>query len=113
MAAGVLISCFMVGDVTLNAVIIGLVTSVFAVGIHSSGKNIFKLSENTIVYATQDSISNNLAKQEKEKNEAGSVSDMYGNGAGIDLSSDYASDVSDYDSLGAGEEIIGGGNAVG
>lgn len=114
MAAGVLLSCFMVGDVTLNAVIIGVVTGVFAVGVHSSGKNIFKLSENTTVYASQDSISNNLAKQEKEKIESGSsISDMYGGGVGIDLSSDYASDVSDFDSLGAGEEIIGGGNAVG
>ena len=109
MAAGVIISCIMVGDVTTNAVIIGVITSIFAVGVHSSGKNIFSLHENTTVYATQDNITNNLAKQEKDKNEMSSIS-----GSLDDYSSDISmGDVSDFDSLDSGEEIIGGGNAVG
>ena len=109
MAAGVIISCIMVGDVTTNAIIIGAVTSIFAVGVHSSGKNIFKLSENTTVYATQDNISNNLAKQEKEKNENNqNMPSTYD-----DFSDTPMGDVDDFDSLYAGETIIGSGNAVG
>ena len=109
MAAGVIISCIMVGDVTTNAIIIGAVTSIFAVGVHSSGKNIFKLSENTTVYATQDNISNNLAKQEKEKNEnSQNMPSTYD-----DFSDTPMGDVDDFDSLDVGETIIGSGNAVG
>ena len=109
MATGVIMSCIMVGDVTTNAIIIGAVTSLFAVGVHSSGKNIFKLSENTTVYATQDSISNNLAKQEKEKNESNqSMPSTFD-----DFSDTSMGIVNDYDSLDVGESIIGGGNAVG
>ena len=109
MATGVIISCIMVGDVTTNAIIIGAVTSIFAVGVHSSGKNIFKLSENTTVYATQDNISNNLAKQEKEKNEnSQNMPSTYD-----DFSDTPMGDVDDFDSLDVGETIIGSGNAVG
>lgn len=109
MATGVIISCIMVGDVTTNSIIIGAVTSLFAVGVHSSGKNIFKLSENTTVYATQDNISNNLAKQEKEKNEINqNIPSTYDN-----FSDTSMSDVNDFDSLDSGETIIGNGNAVG
>lgn len=109
MATGVIISCIMVGDVTTNAIIIGAVTSLFAVGVHSSGKNIFKLSENTTVYATQDNISNNLAKQEKEKNEnSQNMPSTYD-----DFSDTPMGDVDDFDSLDVGETIIGSGNAVG
>ena len=110
MATGVIISCIMVGDVTTNAIIIGAVTSIFAVGVHSSGKNIFKLSENTTVYATQDSISNNLAKQEKEKIEnSQNMPSTYD-----DFSDTSMGDVvNDFDSLDVGESIIGSGNAVG
>lgn len=108
-ATGVVISCIEVGDVTTNSIIIGIVTSVFAVGVHSSGKNIFKLSEGTTVFATQDNISNNLAKQEKEKNNnsIASITDDFSDmGSMGDLS-----DVSDYESLSDGETIIG--NSVG
>ena len=110
MATGVIISCIMVGDVTTNAIIIGAITSIFAVGVHSSGKNIFKLSENTTVYATQDSISNNLAKQEKEKIEnSQNMPSTYD-----DFSDTSMGDVvNDFDSLDVGESIIGSGNAVG
>ena len=110
-AAGVIISCVTVGDVTTNSIIIGIVTSVFAVGVHSSGKNIFKLSENTTVFATKDNINNSLAKQEKENNNSTvSVTDDYSDFGSIgDLS-----DVSDFDSLSDGETIITyDGNAVG
>ena len=110
MATGVVISCVMVGDVTLNAIIIGVVTSIFAVGVHSSGKNIFKLSENTTVYATQDNISNNLAKQEKDKNESSTLMPNIND----DFSDLGFGDVSESDSLDVGETIIdGSGNAVG
>lgn len=109
MAIGVIISCIMVGDVTTNSLIIGAVTSIFAVGVHSSGKNIFKLSENTTIYATQDNIKNNLAKQEKDNMENNTSTINYGN---YDDFSDMGA-VSDDDSLDVGETIIGGGNAVG
>ena len=61
-SAGILISCFAVGDVTMNSILIGIITAVFSIGIHSSGKNIFKLAEGTTVFATAEAIKNNLAK---------------------------------------------------
>lgn len=109
-ALGIIISCVMVGDVTTNSIIIGAVTSIFAVGVHSSGKNIFKLSENTTVFATKENIENNLAKQEKEKNNSAvSITDDFSDMGSVgDLS-----DVSDFESLGEGEVIISSGNSVG
>ena len=64
---GIVGTCIETGDVSLNGIIMGVITAGFAVGIHSSGKNIFKLAAGTTIYASPDSITNNTAKQEKHK----------------------------------------------
>ena len=111
-ATGIIISCITVGDVTTNSIIIGIVTSVFAVGVHSSGKNIFKLSENTTVFATKDNINNSLAKQERENNTTSSITNDLYIAPDIESMADFEG-VSDYESLCDGEVIISQGNSVG
>jgi hypothetical protein len=66
---GIVGTCIETGDVSLNGIIMGVITAGFAVGIHSSGKNIFKLAAGTTIYATPDSITNSTAKQERNKTE--------------------------------------------
>ena len=111
-ATGIIISCFSAGDVTMNSFLIGLISAVFAVGVHSSGKNIFKLAEGTTVFATADAIKNNLIKS--IKNEIENDNNPYNS---TSYFGDYSnnSDISANDSLDTGEEIIPyeGGNAVG
>ena len=96
---GIVGSCIEAGDVSMNAIIIGIITAGFAVGIHSSGKNIFKLAENTTVYATPDSISNSTAKQEKQKKE-------YINSDNYIETPTYEEEIPDSETLGDGEIIL-------
>lgn len=109
LATGTLISCFLVGDVTMNSVLIGVITAVFAIGIHSSGKNIFKLAEGTTVFATAESIKNNLTQNLKD--------DLKGSDTVDDNpynSSSFFGDIDAGDSLDDNETIISpSGNSVG
>ena len=41
MMIGVLESVIMAGDVTFDSVLTGVITAIFAVGVHASGKNVF------------------------------------------------------------------------
>ena len=103
-AAGIIISCFTVGDVTMNSLLIGLISAVFAIGVHSSGKNIFQLAEGTTVFATAENIKNNLVKsikKEEENDNPYNSSSYFG-----DYSSNGNSEISTDDSLDTGESVI-------
>lgn len=97
---GIITACIEAGDVSINAVIIGIITAGFAIGIHSSGKNIFKLAEGTTIYATPESINNSVAKQEKEKKQQ----QQYIDNSNYTNSENYTSAVND--SLGDSEIIL-------
>lgn len=85
---GVIMACFLAGDVTLNAIIVGFVSAMFAIGVHASGKNIFKAFTNSTVYVTPDSLNNSTAKQVGTQNQApsfdASVSDYNITDDGLD-----------------------------
>ena len=105
---GVIMACFIAGDVNLNAIIVGFVSAMFAIGIHSSGKNIFKSFTNTTVYVTPDSLNNSTAKQVGNNN-----------GVSFDVTNDGYTPIEDSSDdgvvIGDDEVIIdsGSGNAVG
>lgn len=112
-AVGIIISCFQAGDVTMNSFLIGLISAIFAIGVHSSGKNIFKLAEGTTVFATADSIKNNLIKSIKDDIENTNINPY--NSTPF-FGGEVNSDVSTDDSLDTGETVIpydGSGSAVG
>ena len=106
---GVIMACFLAGDVNFNAIIVGFTSAMFAIGIHSSGKNIFKAFTNTTVYVTPDSLNNSTAKQ------------VGGNNNGINASFDVNTEgyvpASEDDGVVVGDDEIvidsGSGNAVG
>ena len=62
---GILLACIFACDVTFNSILIGFTTAMFSLGIHTSGKNIFKFVTGTTIYVTPESLSNSTAKQEK------------------------------------------------
>lgn len=107
---GVVGACIDVGDVSLNGIIIGVITAAFAVGVHSSGKNIFKLAEGTTIYATPDSINNSTAKQEKVKKEYDYIDNQ--NYTNTDVYSDNINSLSDGEII-IGDVPVGNGNSVG
>lgn len=104
---GVIMACFLSGDVTFNSIIIGFTSAMFAIGIHASGKNIFKSFTNTNVYVTPDSLTNSTAKQVGNQNSAPSI--------GLDTSESITTDVGTDDGiiLGDDEVVIDSGNAMG
>ena len=104
---GVIMACFLSGDVTFNSIIIGFTSAMFAIGIHASGKNIFKSFTNTNVYVTPDSLTNSTAKQVGNQNSAPSI--------GFDTSELITTDVGTDDGivLGDDELVIDSGNAMG
>ena len=104
---GVIMACFLSGDVTFNSIIIGFTSAMFAIGIHASGKNIFKSFTNTNVYVTPDSLTNSTAKQVGNQNSAPSI--------GFDTSELITTDVGTDDGivLGDDEVVIDSGNAMG
>ena len=102
-AVGIIISCFSAGDVTMNSLLIGLISAVFAIGIHSSGKNIFQLAEGTTVFATAETIKNNLVKSIKKVEEN---SNPYNSSSYFGDYSNGNSDIAADDSLGVDESII-------
>ena len=104
---GVIMACFLSGDVTFNSIIIGFTSAMFAIGIHASGKNIFKSFTNTNVYVTPDSLTNSTAKQVGNQNSAPSI--------GFDTSESITTDVGTDDGivLGDDEVVIDSGNAMG
>ena len=104
---GVIMACFLSGDVTFNSIIIGFTSAMFAIGIHASGKNIFKSFTNTNVYVTPDSLTNSTAKQVGNQNSAPSI--------GLDTSKSITTDVGTDDGivLGDDEVVIDSGNAMG
>ena len=94
----------------MNSILIGVITAVFAIGIHSSGKNIFKLAEGTTVFATAESIKNNLTQNLKDDLNSSAITDdenPYN-------SSSFFGDIDVSDSLDENESIISSsGNSVG
>lgn len=107
---GVIMACFLSGDVTFNSIIVGFTSAMFAIGVHASGKNIFKAFTNTTVYVTPDSITNSTAKQVGNQNQ---------NGLSIDMTNDGYIPIEDSNDDGVviddDETVIdsGSGNAVG
>lgn len=100
---GVIMACILATDVTFNAILIGFTSAMFAVGIHSSGKNIFKMFSGTTVYVTPESLSNSTAKQESYKNNTATIN--------TEISNNYSEDgvvVQDENEI-----IIDDGNSVG
>lgn len=102
---GLIMSCLLSGDVTFNALLVGFTSAMFAIGVHASGKNIFKAFTNTTVYVTPDSLTNSTAKQVGNNNSV--------NGSSVE---DYVP-ISDYPDDGVivsdDEVIIDSGNSVG
>ena len=105
---GVIMACFIAGDVNFNAILVGFVSAMFAIGIHSTGKNIFKSFTNTTVYVTPDSLNNSTAKQVGNNN-----------GVSFDVSADTGyipTENSDDGVIIGDDEVVidsGSGNAVG
>ena len=97
---GIIATCLEAGDVSLNAIIMGIITAGFAVGIHSSGKNIFKLTEGTTIYATPDNVAKNAARQERTRKEE------YINSSNYTETENYNNLVSEEESLSDGEIIL-------
>lgn len=65
---GVGMSTIMIGDVTFESIIIGLVTALFAVGVHSSGKNIFDNLFNTSIDVDASNLNETLVDKIRNKN---------------------------------------------
>ena len=104
---GVIMACFIAGDVNFNAILVGFISAMFSIGIHSTGKNIFKSFTNTTVYVTPDSLNNSTAKQ-------------VGNNTGVSFDvadSGYIPTENSDDGVVIGDDEViidsGGGNAVG
>ena len=64
---GMLMVSVRLGDVTFNGLFIGFVSSMFAIGIHSSGKNIFSFFNDATLSVDSSSMNNGVVTQEKNK----------------------------------------------
>lgn len=75
---GIMMACVMRNSVSFDTILLGVVTSIFAVGVHASGKNIiYELLSNTTVTPTADGLS----------------SSSIGADSGIGLNNDFMSDI--------------------
>lgn len=66
---GVILSCYLY-KISLDSAIIGFVSAMFSVGIHSSGKNIFKFAGNTFVNQIKE-IDTNIEEDTDDENSVG------------------------------------------
>lgn len=74
MIVGIMVSCITRMDVTLDNILVGIITSLFAVGVHSSGANIFaglKLDTGKPIKANEDMITNDESVSEDGDDEHG------------------------------------------
>lgn len=63
---GVLMVSISYGDVTFDSVFIGFVSSMFAIGIHSSGKNIFSFFNGNTLTVDAKSLNHGVVENLKE-----------------------------------------------